>query len=110
MVSSELAHRYFACVGAQDIDGFTALFAEDATMALPDGREFTGKPAIRAMQLGVFAHGKPKPTPVTILAGDGGLAVEVSVQLPDGGTRQTGNFFQIDDRGLIRRLTIYRRG
>ncbi|MDR2880449.1 MAG: nuclear transport factor 2 family protein, partial [Azoarcus sp.] len=61
MTPNELADRYFACITARDIDGLAALYEDDATFALPDGREFQGKADIRSMHQSVFTAASPVP-------------------------------------------------
>src|SRR3974377_2000454 len=73
----ELANRYFASIKDQDLDGLIAFFAEDATMNLPDGREFRGVAAIRAMYHSLFAAQSPSPRPVTAVARALALAPQV---------------------------------
>lgn len=110
MKPSELAERYFECIRARDIDGLIALYAEDATFVLPNGRVFSGAAKIREMQLGVFAASAPFPTPVAMVVGDGAVAVEIEAKLADGTTRQTANFFHLTADGRIQRLSVYMRG
>jgi ketosteroid isomerase-like protein len=109
MQPSELTDLYFASVRARDIDRFISLFAQDAVMILPDGREFSGARAIREMELGVFAAGAPMPTPVAVVAGDKSVAVEVEVHLSGGAIVRAANFFRLDDEGRILRLSVYRK-
>jgi uncharacterized protein (TIGR02246 family) len=107
---TELADRYFASVRARDIDGFIALFAEDATFTLPDGTELSGKTAIREMELRVFSAGAPTPSRMASVESDNAIAVEVHVRILDGTTRRMANFFQLDVEGRIKRLSVYRQG
>jgi hypothetical protein len=46
MRPSELPDHYFPSVQARDIDRFISLFADDAIMILPDGRQVSGAPTI----------------------------------------------------------------
>jgi hypothetical protein len=108
--SYPLADRYFAAMRARDVEALMALFAEDAVMVLPDGRELAGSAAIRAMYDYLVASGAPSPTPTAAIAGTDGVAVEIEARLVDGSTRQTANFFHLDGDGLIRRLSVYGRG
>jgi hypothetical protein len=101
---------YFAAVRAKDIDAWMALFAEDATYALPNGQSFQGKPAIREFQQMVFSSGSPFPTPSGRIVGSEGIAVEIEAQLPDGSVRHTANHYRFDEAGKIRSLTVYMRG
>ncbi len=102
--------RYFEAVRAKDLDAWMALFAEDATYALPNGKTFQGKAAIREFQQMVFGSGSPFPTPGTRFISPAGIAVEIEAQLPDGGVRQTTNHYRFDDSGKIASLTVYMRG
>ena len=109
MHPKDLPNHYFPSVRARDIDRFMALFAEDAIMILPDGRELSGAPAIRAMELAVFAASPPMPTPVAIVADQHSVAVEIDVRLPNGQLLKFANFFHLDDQGRIKRLSVYRK-
>jgi hypothetical protein len=107
---NELATRYFANIRSHNLDGLIAFFAQDATMALPDGREFSGVAAIRSMYSGLFAAQSPSPTPLTVIAGVDAVATEIEARLPDGSVRRTANFFHLNREGRIQRLSIYARG
>jgi ketosteroid isomerase-like protein len=107
---SELPQRYFECIRARDIDALIALYDEEASFVLPNGREFQGVGAIREMQLGVFAAGAPFPTPIAIVVGENAVAAEIEAKLPDGSVRRTANFWQLTGDGRIRRLSVYTRG
>jgi hypothetical protein len=85
--------RYFAAIRAKDIDALMALYAEDATFTLPNGKVASGKPAIHATHEAVFAAGSPVPTAIARFAGSEGIAVEISAALPDGSVRQTTNHY-----------------
>ena len=95
---------------AKDIDAWMALFAENATYALPNGQVFQGKAAIREFQTMVFGSGSPFPNPGPRFVGSEGIAVEIEAQLPDGSVRNTTNHYRFDDEGKIRSLTVYMRG
>ena len=101
---------YFAAVRAKDIDAWMALFAEHATYALPNGKEFQGKPAIREFQAMVFGSGSPFPNPGARFIGSVGIAAEVEAQLPDGSVRNTTNHYRFNDSGKIVSLKVYMRG
>jgi len=108
---TDIAERYFASVRARDIDAFTALFAEDATFIMPDGRQYSGAEAIRSMEQAVFASANPPlPRPRHVVAGATSLAVEIEVELPNGALFRMGSFYQLNNAGLIQRLSIYRQG
>jgi ketosteroid isomerase-like protein len=110
MQPSELPDHYFPSVRARDIDRFISLFADDAIMILPDGRQLSGAPAIREMELSVFASSSPpSPTPVAIVASRDSVAVEIDVQLPTGQVLRMANFFQLNGEGRIQRLSVYRK-
>jgi len=109
MQPNELAGHYFPAVRARDIERFMALFAEDAVMILPDGRELVGAPAIRAAELQVFAAGAPMPQPSFITVGEASVAVEIDVHLPGGRVMKAANFYQLDAAGLIKRVSTYRK-
>lgn len=110
LAATAVADRYFACIEARDIEGLLALYADDATFTLPDGREHSGAQAIRTMHLGVFAAGSPTPAPGARVVGERSVAVEIVAHLPDGSARRTANFFHLDDAGKIRRLSVYKQG
>lgn len=105
-----VAERYFSLMRARDVDGLVQLFAEDAVMVLPDGRELMGRAAIRALYGHLVASGAPSPRPVAQIGRTDLVATEIEAQLPDGTVRRTANFFHLDGAGRIRRLSIYRRG
>jgi 3-hydroxyisobutyrate dehydrogenase-like beta-hydroxyacid dehydrogenase len=100
---------YFDAIRAKDIDALMALYADDATFTLPNGRSFTGKNAIRETHLGVFAAGSPYPHPIARIVGSDATAVEIEASLPDGTVRQTTNIYRFDDAGKIRSLGVYMR-
>ncbi len=99
--------RYFAAMRARDGAAAKALYAEDATFILPDGREFHGVEAIGAMHAHVFTAGAPVPTPGLRIVGERAAAVEIEARLPDGSVRHTTNHYTIDDAGKIVRLSVY---
>jgi hypothetical protein len=101
---------YFAAIRGRDIEALLRLFAEDAEMILPDGRELGGKDSLRTMYTHLFAADPPLPAPTAAIVAADGLATEIESKLPDGSARQTANFFHLDDGGLIRRLSVYKRG
>jgi hypothetical protein len=105
-----VAERYFAHMRARDIDGLTKLFTVDATFVLPDGRELRGVAEIQEMYHKLFAAAAPSPTLQAVIAGTQGVAAEIEARMPDGTVRRTANFFHCDSGGLIKRLSIYRRG
>jgi ketosteroid isomerase-like protein len=106
----DLPDRYFAHMRSRDLDGLANLFAEDAVVTLPDGRDVAGLAAIRGMYEHIFAAGAPSPTPLATIAGAPGAATEIEARLPDGSVRRTANFFHLDGQGRIVRLSIYKRG
>ncbi len=109
MRPSEIPDHYFPAVRARDIERFMALFAADAVVILPDGKEVTGAPAIREMESHVFATGGPMPQPTAVVAGERSIAVEIDVHLAGGRVMKAANFFQLNDAGLIQRLSVYRK-
>jgi hypothetical protein len=104
-----LVERYFAHMRARELDDLAALFAEDAVITLPDGRDVAGLAAIRGMYQHIWTSGAPSPTPLATIAGPNGAATEIEAKLPDGSSRRTANFFHIGTDGRITRLSIYRR-
>jgi ketosteroid isomerase-like protein len=107
MTPTEVAQAYFAAVRAKDIEAFVALFAEDADYIMPHGAVYKGHAQIREVQSGVFAHGAPIPTPLSMTASDDGIAVEVEARLPDGSSRFTANIYKLNLAGKIQRLSVY---
>lgn len=101
---------YFQAIRGKDIDALMALYAEDASFTIPDGRSFRGKDAIRAAHLGVFASGSPFPTPGARFDGPEGIVVEIAAQLADGSIRNTANHYRFDGAGKIAALVAYVRG
>ena len=111
MRPSDIPNLYFRSVQARDIDLFISLFADDAIMILPDGREVSGIEAIRKMELSVFeSSSPPSPNPVAITVGDDSVAVEIDVHLPNGQVLKMADFFRLNSEGRIRRLSVYRQG
>ena len=107
MTPTEVALAYFAAVRAKDVDGFVALFAGDADYIMPNGAHYRGAEEIREAQSRVFISGSPVPTPLSMTAGDKGIAVEVEARLPDGSSRFTANIYQLNEAGRIQRLSVY---
>ena len=107
MNPESIADAYFSAIRAKDVDAFVALFAEDADYIMPNGTSYHGTAQIRDIQSHVFASGSPVPTPVSIMADDTGMAVEVEARLPDGSIRNTVNLYRFNDIGLIQRLSVY---
>ena len=101
---------YFAAVRASDIEALMALYAEDATFTLPNGKSFTGKDTIRGVHQRVFDSGSPFPSPGARFVGAEGIAVEIEAQLPDGSVRNTTNHYRFDETGKILSLGVYARG
>jgi len=110
MKAEEVVARYFGGIKAKDIDALSALYMDDATFVLPNGKSFSGRAAILEMHRGVFAASTPIPTPLAIVVGASSVAVEIEARLPDGTVRRTANFFHLSDDGRIRRLSIYMQG
>jgi hypothetical protein len=110
MTPEEVVRCYFASIRAKDIGSLMALYAEDATFTLPNGKTFSGKDAIRQMHLGIFSAGSPIPSPLSMVMNTSGVAVEIEARLPDGGVRHTANFYYLNCDGLIERLGVYVRG
>lgn len=109
MNKEEIVERYFANIRNRDLDALIAFFAPDAAMTLPDGRQFAGVAAIRAMYSGLFAAQPPSPRPVAVIAGAQNVAAEIEAHLPNGTVRRTANFFHLNSAGLIQRMNIYAR-
>ena len=109
MNKDDLVESYFANIRNQNLDGLIAFFAHDATMTLPDGREFAGVAAIRAMYGALFTAQSPSPRPIAVIAGAQGLAAEIEATLPNGTVRRTANFFHLNSAGMIQRMSIYAR-
>lgn len=104
-----VVERYFNAIRARDIDGLLALYAQDATFVLPNGKEFQGIVAIGELQRGVFAGAAPMPTVVNKVFGENAAAVEIEARLTDGTVRRTANFYQLSADGRIARLSVYMR-
>lgn len=102
--------RYFGHVRDRDLEGLSTLFAEEAVVILPDGRELVGLAAIRGMYQQLFGSGAPSPTPLGTILGEGAAATEIEARLPDGSIRRTANFFRFDAEGRVIGMNVYRRG
>jgi uncharacterized protein (TIGR02246 family) len=101
--------RYFAAIKARSLDDLMALYAEDATFVLPNGKEAKGIAAIRELHQYVFKAAAPVPMPRAWVIGDASAAVEIEAQMPDGTHRRTVNVYYLNDRGQIERLSVYMR-
>jgi ketosteroid isomerase-like protein len=53
----QLCERFTGCVERADLDGLVALYAKDAVVSLPEGREAAGHAAIRAAFAAAFEAG-----------------------------------------------------
>ena len=62
-----IADRYFAAIRARNIDDLLALYADDATFVLPNGKESKGVAAIREMHQNVFKAASPLPVPLPMI-------------------------------------------
>ena len=109
MNPKDVADRYFAAIRARNVDDLVALYADDATFILPNGIESKGTVAIRKTHESVFASGAPVPSPQAFVVGENAVAVEIEARLPDGTTRRTANFYQLNGQGRIQRLSVYMR-
>jgi ketosteroid isomerase-like protein len=98
---------YFAAIRGKDVDGLMTLYAEGAVFSLPDGRQFSGRDAIRAMHLGIFSAAAPQPALGARIIGAGAAAVEIEARLADGSVRHTTNHFHLGADGKIARLSVY---
>jgi uncharacterized protein (TIGR02246 family) len=106
----QVIDSYFAAMRARDPEAAKALYAEDATFILPDGRAFTGRETIGGMHAHVFTSGAPVPFPGLRIIGERAAAVEVEAKLPDGTSRFTTNHYSFDEAGRIVRLNVYMKG
>jgi hypothetical protein len=104
-----LAARYFKAMREQDLPTLRSLFAADAVLSVPDGRSFQGIEAICGWFAQLFASVSPSPTCVSELATPRAIAVEIEAALPNGTVRRTANFFDVDERGLVKGLRAYAR-
>lgn len=109
MNPKDVAERYFAAMRARNIDELTALYDEDATFVLPNGKEFKGVAAIREMHQGVFNATAPMPLPQAMIVSEAAIAVEIETRMPDGASRRTANFYYLNSQGRIQRLSVYMR-
>lgn len=105
----ETVESYVAAVKARDLDAFVALFAEDATYTVPNGKTMTGHVEIREFQAMVFGAGQPSPTPLEWFVAPDGVAVEIEAKLPDGSVRLTTNHYRLNADGLITSLKVFAR-
>lgn len=76
----DLGRRFAQCVAEADLDGIAGLYAADAVLSLPDGREAAGRAAIRSAFATALAAGADLSvasvgTPIVT----GGLACTTSV-------------------------------
>jgi uncharacterized protein (TIGR02246 family) len=104
-----VAEQYFAAIRARNIEDLMALYADDATFVLPNGKESKGITAIREMHQMVFRAAAPMPVPQAMIVGDAAVAVEIEARMPDGISRRTANFYHLNSYGRIQRLSVYMR-
>jgi hypothetical protein len=107
MKIEEVIESYFAAMRGCDPAAAKALYADDATFILPNGKEFHGSEAIGAMHAGVFSSGAPVPFPGLRIVTERAAAVEIEAKLPDGSSRFTTNHYTLDEAGKIVRLNVY---
>ncbi|WP_340589014.1 nuclear transport factor 2 family protein [Erythrobacter alti] len=110
MSAEHLARTYYRNINAKDLEGVLALFSDNATFNLPDGRVVVGKDNLRDMYTHVFAQGGPQPRPVNIVATDTDAAVQVEVTLSDGTTLHMASFFAMDSADTFDAVSVYQRG
>jgi uncharacterized protein (TIGR02246 family) len=65
----DVADCYIAAMRARNVDDLIALYAEDATFVLPNGKEFRGIAAIRAMHESVLKAASPMPNARAMVIG-----------------------------------------
>jgi hypothetical protein len=108
--SNEIAVRYFECIRERNHAGIVALFADNASCVMPDGRSFAGQAAVADWFTKLFAAQTLSPNVLAIVAGHTSVAAEIENELADGTKRNTANFFHLDESGLIQHLRVYKRG
>lgn len=109
----ELVACFAECVAAGDVDGIVMLYAADAVVSLPDGREAGGRARIRAAfdrALAVGADLAVLPAGPAIVTGelacttsqraDGRLCTQVAQQQPDGTWRWLRDGFRLRELDL----------
>ena len=109
MTAEHLARSYYRHVNAKDIDGVLSVLSENAVFNLPDGREVTGKHALRNMYTHVFAQGGPQPVPVKIVATDTDAAAQIEVTLADGTKLYMASFFAMGSGNTFDLVSVYQR-
>jgi ketosteroid isomerase-like protein len=95
---AELETRFCVLAAAGDLDGLTTLYAADAVVSLPRGREAAGHAAIRAAFAEALASGArwAEPTSIRVIESgslalttststDGVVGTQVARREPDGG-------------------------
>lgn len=110
MTAEHLARKYYRSINAKDVEGVLGVLSDEAVFQLPDGREVTGRDALRAMYTHVFAAGGPQPQPVRIVASDTEAAVEVEVTLADGSKLYMASFFTMGPGETFEKVAVYQRG
>ena len=110
MTPQEIADRYFAAMVQQDLEALLALFAEGATIVWPDGREITGKAAIREAYMAMFTRPTNNPAPGPLMVGPECFSTQVLSRLPDGRERRTLNVFRLGANALVARMDSYKQG
>ena len=76
--------RFCALAAAGDLDGLTGLYAADAVVSLPRGREAAGHPAIRSAFAQALAAGARWAQPDSIRVIDTGTLAMTSSTSTDG--------------------------
>lgn len=105
----KLPHTYFGHVGSKNLEAVVAMYAADGELILQSGQHISGQNALREFFQALFGQSPPTPRIVNIVGSGLQRAVELRVALPGNREAAVADFFQFDEAGLIRSLTIYAR-
>lgn len=104
-----LPRTYFGHVSSKNLQEVVAMYAADGELILQSGQRISGRGALHEFFQALFLQSPPTPRIVNIVGGSRQYAVELRVTLPGNSEAAVADFFQLDETGLIRSLTVYAR-
>eukprot|EP01098_Paradermamoeba_levis_P002569 TRINITY_DN1297_c0_g1_i1.p1 TRINITY_DN1297_c0_g1~~TRINITY_DN1297_c0_g1_i1.p1 ORF type:complete len:306 (-),score=78.52 TRINITY_DN1297_c0_g1_i1:71-934(-) len=98
---------YFSAVTAYDLGRLVSVFADDAVILSNNGI-FKGKDQIREFyRTGVLSNPGFYPHPGTLYYFQNVIAVEIALHLSPKKVRHVGDWFFVNQKGLLSRLVVY---